>query len=844
MRAFLSHSSADKAIVGAVHDALERSATWLDRAEIEWGDLFLEKIADGIESASDFVLFWSAAAAKSAWVRLELNMAFVRLLREKAIRLRVVTLDGAPLPLYLKPFHVVSVQGAADPAGEIISRLTALIDEPVRPARSAFVNRHSEISRIEAAIDDPEILAVWCFGFTGIGKSSLVRESLRRILEGAEVVGIHVTEGTSFVELALSLNTLVRRQGLPESLSQEQIEREIRLSLERAAKEGRILHFSNVQHWLDEDAEPDGPLRLVADIVAATPTFGRHPVFLTSTRRPKLDARQTTKVALISVPGLDDQHTATVVKNWYYSIYGKELAAEDARRIAPKLFGHPVAARLLAGLLGDHSAEYLEKYPRELVLLRRDLARVLLQDVKLGPPAERLMELLALAGVGLPAPVIAANGFSDQEFQDAVEQCSRAGLITAEKDIEGHPLFQEFFWHHLHRLDYQDRAAHLADSLREHLTTADKLSPEYARLLPVVFRLYALAGNLAAATSLRRDLLGELTAAAIILYNRRNYALADAYIDHVLDADPHNWQMRLYRARLRVRQERWAEADRILSELLNERPGDAAALHAKGWRHLRQHKYEEALAIFSGVIARREHVRSMANAAECLYRMNRLPEALEFLSRAKARESENPFILDLESMILEDMGYLDAAYDSALLASARDPLNERLQHRLGHIRVKQGRLEMAIPHFQRSIELDPDQFSSANSLASAHLDLGQVRTAEEMLEGLVAKARTPRERALVEHTKARISLAKGDLDGSRAILNREIANSRNLLPNLGVLVQVELATFDTHFGAYPASADVSLAAAEEVVQRIVDADPDNRFIDNLKAAIEERRRMR
>lgn len=59
MRAFLSHSSADKTIVIGVQSGLETDSTWLDRAEIEWGDLFLERIADGIKSATDFVLFWS-----------------------------------------------------------------------------------------------------------------------------------------------------------------------------------------------------------------------------------------------------------------------------------------------------------------------------------------------------------------------------------------------------------------------------------------------------------------------------------------------------------------------------------------------------------------------------------------------------------------------------------------------------------------------------------------------------------------------------------------------------------------------------------------------------------------
>ena len=89
MKAFLSHSSKDKALVTKVFEELGRDATWIDRAEIEWGDLFLEKIAKGVEEASDFVLFWSSASKESEWVRLELHMAFIQMLTEKAIRLFV-----------------------------------------------------------------------------------------------------------------------------------------------------------------------------------------------------------------------------------------------------------------------------------------------------------------------------------------------------------------------------------------------------------------------------------------------------------------------------------------------------------------------------------------------------------------------------------------------------------------------------------------------------------------------------------------------------------------------------------------------------------------------------------
>jgi len=171
MRAFLSHSSVDKAIVIAVHEGLEQDSTWLDRAEIEWGDLFLEKIADGLESATDFVLFWSASAARSEWVRLEVNMAFIHALRRKAIRIRVVVLDATPLPLYLQVYHILSVVASASPAADILRKLTPILKEPVRGARSRFVNRHNEIARLEAAVDDLDCHSVWAFGFTGVARN-------------------------------------------------------------------------------------------------------------------------------------------------------------------------------------------------------------------------------------------------------------------------------------------------------------------------------------------------------------------------------------------------------------------------------------------------------------------------------------------------------------------------------------------------------------------------------------------------------------------------------------------------------------------------------------------------
>jgi tetratricopeptide (TPR) repeat protein len=367
-----------------------------------------------------------------------------------------------------------------------------------------------------------------------------------------------------------------------------------------------------------------------------------------------------------------------------------------------------------------------------------------------------------------------------------------------------------------------------------------KESPEYASLLQVAFRSYALAGEIEKATALRRDLSGELEATAMTLYNRRDYPLADRYISLVLDADPKSWRMRLYRARIRIRQEHWEEAERILSKMLEERPLDVGVLHAMGWSQLKQRHWLQALQMFTGIIARREHSASLRDAAECLHRLNRNDEALEFLARAKGIESENPFVLDLESRILEDMGQLDAAFNSAELAAARDPLNDRLQNRLGVIRIKQRKPHLAISYFISAMELDPDLFSPANSLAAAYLEIDEWEKAEKLLPDLEKKARTPSDRALLTHTKARIAFAKQDLAASKQLLKSEIAASRNVIPNLGLLVQVQCGLFDENCLDFPAIASVELKEAENALAKIADLDPSNEFIENLRRSVADR----
>lgn len=425
MKAFLSHSSKDKSLVQNVYEGLRPNATWLDKAEIEWGQLFLEKITEGIESASDFVLFWSSAAKESAWVSLELNMAFIRMLNEKAIRLKVVLLDKTDLSLYLKPYHFLDVSGSVDPAGEILKQLVPALKEPQKAQRHRFLNRNKELDRIELAIIDSETFIICVTGFQGIGKSSLLDEAVKRFFKGGDSISIEVTGGTDLTELALKLNAHARQCDLKLGLSKALLEKELALSLEAIAKAGRFLILKNVRHWLDEDAKPISPLREFLSIVKTIPSFKDRPIFISSTRKLDIDIADSSGITQIHINGLEPMYIATLIRLWYEITEGREIPHEDSLVVAKELHGYPIAAKIAAGLIGRYGTKVLQESPGYLTNLRRDLARNLISEVKLSNETKLLMEVLSVARTSLPASVLGkVLGLTIKDLHSAINQAS------------------------------------------------------------------------------------------------------------------------------------------------------------------------------------------------------------------------------------------------------------------------------------------------------------------------------------------------------------------------------------------------------------------------------------
>lgn len=840
--AFLSHSSADKSIVTAVHDALRPGSTWLDRAEIEWGARFIESIETGIQSASDFVLFWSAASSRSPWVRHETHMALILKLQQRAIRIRIVRLDDTDLPLHLKPFHFLSVAGSDNPIEDILSELRPALAQPTHGARHRFLNRNDELGRIEALINDTETRVILLHGFKGVGKAATVSEALRRFYEGASSVEVTIRPGTGVAEVALQLNHEAFGTVLPESTALEALAA-IEASLAAIVERGQFIVLKDCQHWFSEDGDLDEPLPSLIRHLSSLAQTSAKPAFFTSTRRPRIAPDVATHLSSIRLPGLSRLHMASLVALWYETTEGKSLDADQASSVAAELHGHPIAAKLAANLIAQHGAERALRYPAELVALRRDLAKTLIRDLNLSSDTTLLMETLSIVGAPLPSTVLAQTlQMDDIRFHKAVDEATRAGIAEAQQsssELGLHPLLSDYFWRsHLDHSDYTKRAQQVVAVVHDYMDRVAADSSRLVTLLPPVCRLYALAGEPDKAQEIRRGLTGELSQAAITHYNRRKYDLAERLIGLVLETEPKHWRMRMYKARIHIRKNRWNEADELIAKLLRERSRDQGVQHLRGWRFLRAGSYREALPSFARVLAKNDrHVASYRDSAYCLYRLGRPQEALKFLRQARDIESDNPFALDLEARIYEEMGRFDDALSAARTAIVRHPLNWGLRHRHSRILAALGERDEALQEAREAVALDPAQFVALSNLMSLLIDADLVEEAANNQGTLRALAVGQKERDICEHIHARIAFRRGELDEALDLVQRQINRRRNLAASYGLLSSIRLVQADrTADGS--ATARVHIAQAEEAIVRCEEqADHDREAVEALRARL-------
>lgn len=99
-KVFICHASENKSVAHELALFMEARGVevWLDKWEIKVGDSIVEKINEGLGSASHLTILLSHAAVTKPWVTKELSAALMRQLSDRLIRVLPVRLDDCSIP--------------------------------------------------------------------------------------------------------------------------------------------------------------------------------------------------------------------------------------------------------------------------------------------------------------------------------------------------------------------------------------------------------------------------------------------------------------------------------------------------------------------------------------------------------------------------------------------------------------------------------------------------------------------------------------------------------------------------------------------------------------------------
>src|ERR1022692_1942485 len=106
---FLSHSSTDKAVVRELATRLQNDGlrVWLDEWVIQPGDLISSAVENGLENSRVLLLFMSAQAIASDWVRLERSTVIFRDPTNAQRRFIPIRLDDVAIGDTLKQYAYI-----------------------------------------------------------------------------------------------------------------------------------------------------------------------------------------------------------------------------------------------------------------------------------------------------------------------------------------------------------------------------------------------------------------------------------------------------------------------------------------------------------------------------------------------------------------------------------------------------------------------------------------------------------------------------------------------------------------------------------------------------------------
>ncbi len=657
MRVFLSHSSKDKPIVEEVAKTLGRQKVFIDKYNIDSTDTIKESIKSGLIDSDVFCAFFTKESLKSDWVRFEVSFAEKLALSGQIKKVISFILDDTEIkqiPDFFKGTLVRSLKNPKFISQDIINAYNKI---EANKSKKYFIGRNEDLNKAEIELtsdeidSNPSLFLVW--GLPGIGRRTFLKKVSSNILNFSNYAEVSIYDGDSPAETLLRVKDYIDPVGPIEAsdiISQydkEHSKKYIDLILKTIFalnEQGVMPYLFDEGGLLDEDGYIYEEFDELLNAIHRDTT-----IYCCVVSRRKLAFRNECAAPSLRLNPIDCQSTERLISKMSQD-EGVAFTIKQRKQLTEMVSGYPLSARFAIKSSKDRGVDYILNYGSEIISFKNAILSQTLDDINtISETAKEIISLLSMYQ-GLPLPIIhdyLPHGTND--FHESLRSVLDLAIVSPQGNryFVANPVREAVF-----RKTNAINVNHLkvAELIELYLDSFDPTEDDES---------FALREALAAATLMAGKPESQhavQTPSALIDAARKSYRAEDfnraiELCEKALKVRPENRHFKSDLARALIKGERFDDADDIIGDLRRAGYLRQASFLA-GFSYRRRHMHNEAIESYQASIRHgRDDVAVHRELAQCFFSLGMLPEAKGHIELAKAHDSDNKFVIDLECQI-------------------------------------------------------------------------------------------------------------------------------------------------------------------------------------------------
>lgn len=742
MKAFLSHSSANKDFVETVATQLGRQFCIFDKQSFQSGVEFKDSIEKGMNDSNLFVLFASPEALESIWVQFEIADAFYALLQKRLNRILVVmlgeTVHVSQLPEWLRRAKAIIVSSPKQTAREIRLHLNEMLRSEKHPL---FIGRTTEIAQAEQELLSTQSGVPSRFlafvGLPQIGRRSVARRVAQNALGMQSTTELTIESGDDLRDIAFKLAIETEPYAGPTSLAGIQNEiaglsdddaadRAIR-NLRAIVATGSLPIFVDGGGLMNESGDFAESLeRFFHLLSAANDAY----LFFVTSRKPTRS--EPLAAAVVRIPPLPEREIHRLLQA-LAARSDIQLSQGQLKDLGDHASGYPPACYFALRLVKEYGVAAILANAAELVDFR--VATFVAYVIKhaLSKQENELLRLLANFSP-LPLPVIGGHcGIDAEVASSAVVNLINFSMISPDQSALyaiSEPLRDAIFKSSpfLTTTETQKIAAALHAWLDQNAD--EQVSLPFSRL---IYRVAHQAKDVALAEKVIH-LTADIFRLAEQAYNQQSYEVAVEGFRKVLELRPNLERATVLLVRALAQLDEWNECDSLCSEMEGRMMPTRTTQFLRGFVARKRSHFSDAIQHFE--LARkagRNDVAVLRELASCYLISGDSANADACLKKAFELQPDNPYLIDMAVKVAMELRDLKTAGLQLERLRIFDS-GPFYWHRMATYYVATGDIPAAIDAGMRSItgESRP-RYEALSHLAYCEIRCGKIAEARDHL---------------------------------------------------------------------------------------------------------------